>query len=207
MILLINQRYSESKKIRHVNYAYTEKTQKISKDQKSCLIKKVKKKQQIDGGKFSATRKFQDPIGKTLFTYREKNFYELCTKLRHYLQQKQTCLRNPKSVAVQVASFLHYISDEERYRKTTNAFKLQPQSFGYNQKNFQAGKISSYVRRMLLHAGRSKKFFLKTQKICLKTPKELVSLGLSCTGFSFYEYFNRQFTQAVFFMFKSHRRV
>ena len=43
MILLINQRYSESKKIRHVNYAYTKKTQKISKDQKSCLIKKLKK--------------------------------------------------------------------------------------------------------------------------------------------------------------------
>ena len=137
MILLINQRYSESKKIRHVNYAYTKKTQKISKDQKSCLIKKLKKTKQMLGN-FQQQESSKDPIGKTLFTYREKSFYELCTKLRHNLQQKQTCLRNPKSVAVQVASFLHYISDEERYRKTTNAFKLQPQSFGYNQKNFQA---------------------------------------------------------------------
>ena len=52
MILLVNQRYSESKKIRHVNYAYTEKTQKTSKDQKSRLIKKVKKNNKYMVGNF-----------------------------------------------------------------------------------------------------------------------------------------------------------
>ena len=33
----------------------------------------------------------------------------------------------------------------------------------------------------------------------LKTQKHLVSIGLSYSGFSFYEHFNRQFTYAVFF--------
>ena len=33
----------------------------------------------------------------------------------------------------------------------------------------------------------------------LKTQKYLVSIGLSCSGFSFYEHFNRQFPYVVFF--------
>ena len=33
----------------------------------------------------------------------------------------------------------------------------------------------------------------------LKTQKHLVSICLSCTGFSFYEHFNRQSTYTVFF--------
>ena len=32
----------------------------------------------------------------------------------------------------------------------------------------------------------------------LETQNHSVSIGLSCSGFSFYEYFNRQFTNAVF---------
>ena len=51
-----------------------------------------------------------------------KSFYALCTKLRPCLQKKQTRLRSPNLVEDQVASFLCYISDEGRHRRTTNAF-------------------------------------------------------------------------------------
>ena len=40
-----------------------------------------------------------------------------------------------------------------------------------------------------------------------KTQKPLVCIGLSCSGFSFYEDFNRQFTYAVFLIFKTGRCV
>ena len=36
---------------------------------------------------------------------------------------------------------------------------------------------------------------------CLKTQKHSVSMDLSCSGFSFYEHFSRQFTYSVFFIF------
>ena len=41
----------------------------------------------------------------------------------------------------------------------------------------------------------------------LKTQKHSVCLGLSCSGFSFNEHFNRQFTYAVFYIFKTGRCV
>ena len=44
--------------------------------------------------------------------------------LRPYLEKKRTRLRTPISVAVQVSSFLYYIRDEDRYRKTANAFGI-----------------------------------------------------------------------------------
>ena len=34
----------------------------------------------------------------------------------------------------------------------------------------------------------------------LKNYKHSVSIGLSCSGFPFYEHFNRQFTYAVFYV-------
>ena len=49
--------------------------------------------------------------------------------LRPFLEKKRTRLRTPISVAAQVGSFLYYISDEGRYRKTANAFGISRASF------------------------------------------------------------------------------
>ena len=40
--------------------------------------------------------------------------------LRPYLEKKRTRLRTPISIDAQVGSFLYYISNESRYRKTAN---------------------------------------------------------------------------------------
>ena len=58
------------------------------------------------------------------FRMSQKSFYEFCDMLRPHLEKKRTRLRTPISVAVQVGSFLYYISDEDRYRKTANAFGI-----------------------------------------------------------------------------------
>ena len=47
-----------------------------------------------------------------------KSFYELCDMVRPYLEKKRTHLRTPRSVVAQAGSFLYYISDKGRYRKT-----------------------------------------------------------------------------------------
>ena len=67
-----------------------------------------------------------------------------------------------------------------------------------------------YVQRKLLHNGHScptwssKKIFSYRR---FKTQKHWVSVGLSCSGFSFYGHFNRQLTYAVFVAFKTVRCV
>ena len=53
-----------------------------------------------------------------------KPFYEFCDMLRPYLEKKRTGLRTPTSVEEQVDSFLYYINDKVRYRKTSNAFGI-----------------------------------------------------------------------------------
>ena len=40
-------------------------------------------------------------------------------------------------------------------------------------------------------------------KLLLKIQKHFVSIDFSCSGFSFHEHFNRQFTYGVFFIFKT----
>ena len=52
------------------------------------------------------------------------SFKELCNKLKPYLQKKTTRMGPLASVETQVASFLYYISDEGRYRKTANSFGI-----------------------------------------------------------------------------------
>ena len=56
------------------------------------------------------------------FCLLSSSFKELCNKLKLYLQKKSTRMRAPISVETQVASFLYYISDEGRYRRTANLF-------------------------------------------------------------------------------------
>ena len=41
----------------------------------------------------------------------------------------------------------------------------------------------------------------------LKTEKHSVRVGLSCSGFSFYEHFNRKFLMHAFFIFRTVRSV
>ena len=50
-----------------------------------------------------------------------------------------------------------------------------------------------------------KKKFISYQG--LRTNKHSVSIGLFCSGFSFYEHFNRKFAYAVFFILKTIRLV
>ena len=50
-----------------------------------------------------------------------KRFYELCDMLRPLLEKKRTRLRTSISAEAQISSFLCYISDKGRYRKTANA--------------------------------------------------------------------------------------
>ena len=65
-----------------------------------------------------------------------KSFYSLCDMLRPYLEKNRTRLRTPIFVEVEVSSFLYYINDEGRYRKTVNAFGISRAS------------ISGIVRRV-----------------------------------------------------------
>ena len=44
--------------------------------------------------------------------------------IRPYLEKKGTQLRTPVSAEVQIGSFLYFVSDEGRYRKTANAFGI-----------------------------------------------------------------------------------
>ena len=53
-----------------------------------------------------------------------KSFYGLCDMLRPYLEKKRTRLGTPISAEAQVGSFLFYNSDDDRYRKTANAFGI-----------------------------------------------------------------------------------
>ena len=52
--------------------------------------------------------------------------------LRPYLEKKRTRLRTPISVKAQLGSFLYYISDKDRYRKTANAFGISIASISGN---------------------------------------------------------------------------
>ena len=46
-----------------------------------------------------------------------------------YLQKQQTKMRNPIAVECQAVIFLYYISDDGRYSKTKNAFRVSRSSF------------------------------------------------------------------------------
>ena len=64
-----------------------------------------------------SNNKVPESVWKDNFCMSGKSFYKLCTKLLPYFQKKQTRLGSPKSVEVQVASFLYHISDEWVLRK------------------------------------------------------------------------------------------
>ena len=52
------------------------------------------------------------------------SFKELVNILRSYIEKQVTRMRRPISTERQITSFLYYISDEARYRKTTNTFGI-----------------------------------------------------------------------------------
>ena len=58
------------------------------------------------------------------FRMSKTSFEELVNILRPYLEKQVTRLRKPILAECQIASFLYYISDEARYRKTANAFGI-----------------------------------------------------------------------------------
>ena len=70
------------------------------------------------------TSKVTESEWKDNFRMSRKSFYELCHMSRPYLEKKCTRLRTPVSIEAQVGSFLYYISNEGRYRKTANAFGI-----------------------------------------------------------------------------------
>ena len=98
-------------------------------------------------------------------------FYKLCDKLVSWLQRRYTRLRRPISVEAQAGTYLYYISDEGRYRKTANAFGVSHAS------------ISSILRRFL-HAVMifSGPQLIKLPKTEMKV-KELVNKFLETHGF------------------------
>ena len=51
-------------------------------------------------------------------------FEELVNILRPYLEKQVTRMRKPISTECQIESFLYYISDEARYRKTANVIGI-----------------------------------------------------------------------------------
>ena len=51
-------------------------------------------------------------------------FEELVNTLRPYLEKQVTRMRKPVSTECQIESFLYYISDEARYRKTANVIGI-----------------------------------------------------------------------------------
>ena len=53
-----------------------------------------------------------------------KKFLRVVRYVKTILEKKSTRLRTPISVDTQVGSFLYYISDEGRYRKTENTFRI-----------------------------------------------------------------------------------
>ena len=71
-------------------------------------------------------------------------------------------------------------------------------------------KKSNYVQRKLFHNGHScrvsNQFVFISYSICFYK-KHSVSIGFTRSGVSFYEHFNRQFTYAVSFIFKTVRYV
>ena len=52
------------------------------------------------------------------------SFEELVNILGPYLEKQITGMRKPISTVYQIASFLYFISDEARYRKTANSFGI-----------------------------------------------------------------------------------
>ena len=58
------------------------------------------------------------------FRISKTSYEELVNILRPYLEKQVTWMRKPISTECQIASFLYYISDEARYRKTENTFGM-----------------------------------------------------------------------------------
>ena len=82
------------------------------------------------------TSKVTESEWKDNFRMSRKSFYELCHMLRPYLGKKCTRFKTPVSVEAQVGlpplpqvgSFLYYLSNKGRYRKTANAFGISKAS-------------------------------------------------------------------------------
>ena len=62
------------------------------------------------------------------FRMSKTSFEELVKILRSYLEKQVTRMRKPISTDCQIASFLHYIRDVARYRKTANVFGISRDS-------------------------------------------------------------------------------
>ena len=58
------------------------------------------------------------------FRMSKQLFLVLCEELRQYISKNTTKFRKPISVEMQVAVTMYILSDEERFRKTTNAFGI-----------------------------------------------------------------------------------
>ena len=58
------------------------------------------------------------------FRMSKESFYLLCAELKPYIEKLSTNMRRAIDVECQVAVTLYYLSDEERLRKSANAFGL-----------------------------------------------------------------------------------
>ena len=58
------------------------------------------------------------------FRMSKQLFLVLCEELRQYISKNTTKFRKPISVEMPVAVTMYILSDEERFRKTTNAFGI-----------------------------------------------------------------------------------
>ena len=56
------------------------------------------------------------------------SLYALAVELRPYVEGEETRMRSPIDVVKKVAISLYYLSDEDRFRKTANAFGISRQS-------------------------------------------------------------------------------
>ena len=61
------------------------------------------------------------------FRMSKESLYKLADQLRPYIEGEETIMRSAVDVKKQVALTLYYLSDEERMRKTANAFGLSRQ--------------------------------------------------------------------------------
>ena len=78
------------------------------------------------------------------FQMSKTSFEELVNILRPYLEKQVTRMRKSVSTECQIASFVHYISDEDRYRKTANVFGISRGSV-----SLIIGKVSKAIVEFL----------------------------------------------------------
>ena len=99
-------------------------------------------------------------------------FKELCNKLKPYLQKKTTRMGPLASVETQVASFLYYISDEGRYRKTANSFGISRASVSLTIR-----RVSYSIFKYLSSD------YIRVPKLLLEEVEHSTSLFLKTHGF------------------------